>query len=445
MEEDSVDPPDGGYGWVVVTSAFFTMGLAKAVPRNFGLFFLDIRNYYGVLTSTVSLIISTSIAVFHLGAPLAGALSVYLTQRGVFMIGAVLAASGMTIASLSLSLPWMYLSIGVLQGLGVCFCWIPATSMVSRYFKRWRPIAFSISSSGECVFSMAFGPFFQWLIEAYSWQGALLIIGGLQLNLCVCGALMRPLKPKPSSPTLTQGKLTVGSKELSGTSKKAPFQWSLIRRPELLLYITYAILTTAGFFIPLLFLVPHARHLGVEQYLAASLMSVMSLADLLGRLVCGCLASLRVLRNLQLLAIAASLLGVVLLLLPLGQGYWPIMIFSALYGFLYGCMLAVQFISIIDIVGLGSFDSALGLFMLVRSSGAFVAQPAGGWLVDWFDGFSAAFYLAGMCILLSAAFVVVVDRMVEKKRRNAASGAAVPDPVAEGEACPMNRGDCLEA
>ena len=49
-------------------------------------------------------------------APLAGALSVYLTQRGVFMIGAVLAASGMTIASLSLSLPWMFLSIGVLQG-----------------------------------------------------------------------------------------------------------------------------------------------------------------------------------------------------------------------------------------------------------------------------------------------------------------------------------------
>ncbi|KAL7839694.1 hypothetical protein SRHO_G00263520 [Serrasalmus rhombeus] len=127
--------------------------------------------------------------------------------------------------------------------------------------------------------------------------------------------------------------------------------------------MTYAILTTAGFFIPPPF--PHAWYLGMEQYLAPSHMSVMSLADVLGRLVCGWLTSLRVLRNLQLLAITASMLGVVLLLLPLGRSYWPLMIFSALCGFLHGCMLAAQFISIIDIVGLGSFDSALGLYMLM--------------------------------------------------------------------------------
>lgn len=259
---------------------------------------------------------------------------------------------------------------------------MPTNSMISWYFKRWRPMAFSISSSGECVFSMAFGPFFQWLLGAYSWRGALLIIGGLQLNLWVCGALMRPLKPKPLPPTSTQTKLLVDSKEQSGKSKKAPFQWSLIRRPELLLYITYATLAAAGFFIPPLFLVPHARHLGVEQYWAASLLSTLSLADLLGRLACGWLANLRLLRNLQVLAMAATLLGVVLLLLPLGQGYWSIMIFTTLYGFLFGSMVAVHIISIVDIVGLEGFDSALALFMLVRSSGAFISLPAAGQCVQ---------------------------------------------------------------
>ncbi|XP_036455092.1 monocarboxylate transporter 13-like isoform X2 [Colossoma macropomum] len=380
MEEDSVDPPDGGYGWVVVTSAFFSMGLTTGILRNFGLFFLDIQNCYGVLTGTLSWVTSTSIAMFHLGAPLAGALSVYLTQRGVIMIGAALAALGMIIASLSLSLPWMYLSLGVLQGtgLGCAFCWMPANSMVSRYFKRWRPIAFSISSSGECVFSMAFGPFFQWLIEAYSWRGALLIIGGLQLNLWVCGALMRPLKPKLCFPTPSQRTPTVGSKELNQTSKKTSYRWSLIRRPELLFYFTFATLATAGFFIPPLFLVPHVRHIGVEQYWAASLLSVLSLTDLLGRLVCGWLASLRLLRNLQVLAMAATMLGVVLLLLPLGQNRWAIVVFTALYGFLFGSMVSVHIISIVDIVGLERFDGALGLFMLVRSSGVLVALPTAG-------------------------------------------------------------------
>jgi len=49
-------------------------------------------------------------------APLASALSMHLSHRTVIMVGGLLAASGMIIASLGLSLPWMYLSVGILQG-----------------------------------------------------------------------------------------------------------------------------------------------------------------------------------------------------------------------------------------------------------------------------------------------------------------------------------------
>lgn len=67
MKEYSEDPPDGGYGWVVVISAFLSRGLTTAILKNFGLFFLEIQNYYNVLTSTVSWVTSTSIAVFQMG------------------------------------------------------------------------------------------------------------------------------------------------------------------------------------------------------------------------------------------------------------------------------------------------------------------------------------------------------------------------------------------
>lgn len=412
MLRRSRDPPDGGYGWVVVASAFFIMGLTAAVLKNFGLFFLELQNYYSVLTSTTSLLTSTTIAVFHLGSPLASALSMHLSQRSVIMIGGLLAASGMIIASLGFSLPWMYLSVGVIQGLGVSFTWVPANSMVNHYFKRWRPIACAISSSGECVFAMAFSPFFQWLIESYSWRGALLIIGGLQLNLIVCGTLMKPLQPAQ-----TCRKPVLDSKEETRTSKKATFQCSLIQRPELLLYIVFAILAAAGFFIPPLFLVPYANSLGMEQYWAASLLSVLSLADLLGRLGCGWLANLRLLRNLQLLTMVATAMGVVLLMLPIAHSYWSVLVFSSLYGFLFGCVVAIHVTSIVDIVGLEGFDSALGLFMLLRSVGGFLGPPAAGWLVDWTHNFGAAFYLSGICLVLSALFVVLVDWLVEKKKK----------------------------
>ncbi|XP_056093154.1 monocarboxylate transporter 2 [Rhinichthys klamathensis goyatoka] len=432
MERYLSTPPDGGYGWVVVTSAFFIMGLTAAVHKNFGLFFLEIQNHYSVLTSTTSWMTSTTIAVFHLGAPLASALSMHLSQRSVIMVGGLLATSGMIIASLGLSLPWMYLSVGVLQGLGISFSWIPANSMVNHYFKRWRPIAYSIASSGECVFAMGFSPFFQWLIDSYSWQGSLLIIGGLQLNLCVCGALMKPLQ------TSIPGKLVLDSKDESRTSKKGTFQWDLIQRPELLLYIVFAILSAAGFFIPPLFLVPYANSLGMGQYWAASVLSMLALADLLGRLACGWLANLRLVRNLQLLTMVVTALGVVLFLLPIAQSYWTILVFCSFYGFLFGCVVAIHVTSIVDIVGLDGFDSSLGLFMLFRSSGGFVGPPAAGWLVDWTHDFGAAFYLSGVCLVLSAVFVVLVDRLVEKKKPK------LPDTCTETTDHPMHKADSAD-
>lgn len=255
-------------------------------------------------------------------------------------------------------------------GTGISFSWVPAMSMVNHYFARWRPIAYALASSGECVFSMVFSPLFKWLIETYTWQGALLIISGLQLNLCVCGALMRPL----------QATLTASEDDAAvlPPKRKAIFQCSLLRQSELLLYILFAVFAAAGFFIPTLFLVPFSTSLGIEKYWPAFILSVLAVADLAGRLFCGWLANMRLLRNLQLLVIVTALTGVVLLLLPVSHNFWAILGFSLLYGFLFGCLVALHVTSIVDIVTLEGFDSGLGLFMLFRSIGGFIGPPAGG-------------------------------------------------------------------
>ncbi|XP_013860636.1 monocarboxylate transporter 12-B isoform X4 [Austrofundulus limnaeus] len=51
-----------------------------------------------------------------------------------------------------------------------------------------------LCGSGIGTFLLA--PAVQLLIEHYSWRGAMLILGGFVSNLCVCGALMRPLEQK---------------------------------------------------------------------------------------------------------------------------------------------------------------------------------------------------------------------------------------------------------
>ncbi|XP_030271919.1 monocarboxylate transporter 13 [Sparus aurata] len=415
MKSRRAGPPRRGFGWVVVMSAFFIMGLTTGVFKNFGHFFLDIQCHFGVPTSTTSWVSSTTIAMFHLGAPVASVLVVQFSQRAVIIVGGLLTASGMILASLDLSLPWLYLTMGVLQGLGISLTWIPANSMVSHYFVRWRPIAYAIASSGECIFAVMFSPFFQWLIEMYSWQGALLIIGGLQLNLCVCGALMRPLETVQSPLQETKDALE-GDATALPPKRKVIFQCSLMRKPELVLYILFAIFSAPGFFIPPLFLVPFATSLGMDNYWPAFILSVLALSDLAGRLICGWIASMRLIRNLQLLAMVVTLLGVVLLLLPVCHHYWVIVVFTSLYGFLFGCVVSIHVTSIVDIVTLEGFDNALGLFMLFRSIGGFIGPPAAGWLVDETSDYSAAFYLSGLCPILSGVFVVLVDHLIQRRK-----------------------------
>ncbi|KAM3867657.1 monocarboxylate transporter 2 [Diretmus argenteus] len=415
-------PPDGGYGWVVVTSAFLITGLSIGVLKNMGLFFLEIQNHFGVLTSTTSWVISLNIAVFHLGAPVASALSLRFSHRAVVMVAGLLSASGMVLASLDLSVHWLYLSIGALAGVGASFSWIPANILVNRYFLRLRPIAFAVASAGECVLVTIFSPFFQWLIDTYSWQGALLIIGGIQLNICVCGALMRPLQTVQNP--VHDAKDGLDDKTLIvAPKKKVLFQCSLLRKPEFLMYILFAIFSVAGMFIPVLFLVPLANSLCIEEYWAASLLSVMAAADLMGRLMCGWLANMRLLRNLQLLTVVVALAGVVLLLMPISHDYWALLVFFSLYGFLFGGLVAIHITSIVDVVGIEGFDSGLGLFMLFRTVGSFVGPPAAGWLVDQTGDYGSAFYMSGLCLVASGVFVVLADRLVGK--RKAPGGDAV--------------------
>lgn len=79
-------------------------------------------------------------------------------------------------------------------GFGCALTWTPTVTMLGSYFDKRRPVANAFASARECILDFVLTPLFQFLIDSFSWRGALLILGGLQLHLCVCGMLLRPLK-----------------------------------------------------------------------------------------------------------------------------------------------------------------------------------------------------------------------------------------------------------
>ncbi len=85
----------------------------------------------------------------------------------------------------------------------------------------------------------------------------------------------------------------------------------------------------------------------------------------------------------------------------------------------------------------GRIRQVLSLFVSPVSCFCCVSYVT-GWLVDWTHDFSASFYLSGLCLVLSGVFVVLVDRLVEKKKLK------LPNPYTETTDHPILKADSAD-
>lgn len=81
----------------------------------------------------------------------------------------------------------------VFAGVGFALCYTPAIVMVGCYFRERTALAYGIGLSGSGIGTFVLAPVVQLLIDLYSWRGALLVLSAFVANLCVCGALLRPI------------------------------------------------------------------------------------------------------------------------------------------------------------------------------------------------------------------------------------------------------------
>uniref|UniRef100_G3PKR1 Monocarboxylate transporter 13 n=1 Tax=Gasterosteus aculeatus TaxID=69293 RepID=G3PKR1_GASAC len=390
----AVAPPDAGHGWFILLSCFLVFGLTFGVIKAFGVFYVEIHQYFDTTATGTSWITSIAVATIHVVAPVASALSARYSHRSVVMMGGLICSVAVVCGAFARSLIELYLTVGFLNGFGYAMTWTPTVTMLGLYFEKRRPMANALASAGECILTFVLTPLFQLLIDSYSWRGALLILGGLQFNLCVCGMLLRPLKAPRDVTRETTGPGNV--------------DYTLISNAQFMVYSMFGFFAALGFFAPALFLVPYARSKGIEEYQAAVLMSISAALDLFGRLFFGWVANLRLVETARQLTATVILLGTVLLICPVASSFSELAVFSAVYGLVYGATVAVHITVLAEIVGVNRFGSALGFFMLIRSSGGLLGPPIAGFFIDKMHDYGTGFLMAGVSLNVSAMFLLLL-------------------------------------
>ncbi|XP_054851135.1 monocarboxylate transporter 13-like [Eublepharis macularius] len=395
------EPPDGGWGWMIALAAFLQSALVFGVIRSFGVFFMEFMVYFGEPSTATSWIASVTVAVLMFASPLASALSTQYGERPMGVIGGFLSGLGLFLASFATSLAQLYLFIGLLTGIGGALIFSPSLALVARYFKRRRALANALVFSGAGISSLAFSPLFQFLVDSYGWRGALLIVSGMAFNLVACGALLRPL------PSAGNAALRTAPEQESRWGRLASlFGLSLLYHRPFMIFSGAGVLITAGYFMPFVHLLPHARETGFDEYQAAFLVSAVGIADIAGRIVAGWLANCGPLRLVHHLTLWALLTGVTLLMVPLGHNYALMVTLSICYGFLASAIIPLKFSTLMEIVSTDQIMGAIGLIHLMESFGALSGPPLSGWIRDATGSYTASFQAAGS-ILIAGSLVLL--------------------------------------
>ena len=270
-------PKEAPYGWVVVWATFVCLALIFGVSYSFAAFFTSFAAEFAAQRADVSWIFGLSGLVYFVLGTLGGVLADRHGPRVVCSAGMVLIVLGLLLTSWAQALWMVYLSYGLLAGLGIAFVYTPSIASVQPWFTLRRGLAGGIASSGVGAGTLLVPLLVAMGISAMPWREAmrLLALGVLVLGLLASGLLRRaPASAQPG----TGG--TASGLSLRETLRTPTFRW----------FYLATVLASPVMFIPFAHLSASARDLGLHESLAVGLVGLIGVGSLVGRFSIGWLA-----------------------------------------------------------------------------------------------------------------------------------------------------------
>lgn len=277
--------------------------------------------------------------------------------------------------------------------------------MLGYYFVRWRTLANAMASTGVSLGFTLWPLLSQYLLDEMGWRNTFLIFGGILLNGCVCGAIMRPIQlasgslPQSAKPEEEPGSRAEEAQLSNGASPHRPTLQQHTKRTKCFqmlqkylafdifcqnkCYQIYTIGVTwmmMGFSLPHLYLVPYAIHNGVEERKAALLISIIGFINIFIRPLTGLLSGHRVFtgRRIYLFSLAVLLCGLSNFICVISAEFSVLILYCIILSIAMSGVGALTFQVLMDVVEMDRFSSALGLFTILESTTLLIGPPLTG-------------------------------------------------------------------
>ena len=352
--------------WVVVWATFVCLAIIFGVSYSFAAFFENFAKEFDAQRADVSWIFGLCGLVYFVLGAFGGMLADRWGPRLVCMTGMGMIALGLYVTSQAQSLYTLYISYGLLVGLGIAFVYTPAIASVQPWFTKRRGLASGIASSGVGAGTLVLPVVVSYLLTQMTWRDALQTLSFGVAGLGFVAAFLLERAPHPS-----QGGQSVSAGLTLKEALKTPtFRW---------LYMG-TLLGAPVMFIPFAHISAAARDAGVPEAQAVGLVGLIGIGSLIGRFAIGWLADR--LGRVKTLMLMQCLMGLSYLIWAIAHDRLVFAVFALWFGLSYGSIVSLLPAICMDLFGGRAVAAIIGTLYTGAAFGNLLGPVLAGKVFD---------------------------------------------------------------
>ncbi|CEP09702.1 hypothetical protein [Parasitella parasitica] len=372
-----LDAPDGGRpAWTVVFGCFCGMFAIYGVNYSWGTFLRNYNQnvYVGQMTK-LSWIGSICIALYFIIGPINEWVVHKLGYTKMLAFATIMCPLALMLASISHEIWHLYLTQGVMFGIGASFVWFPCISAPQEWFSSRRGTAIGITMCGSGVGGLVLSNICQAAMLTLGYRWALRIAG----FVCFFFLILATIFVKQSPIQLEKQRLQ--DEQNQGLTEMYHKQMSLLKNNQFNIMMAVGFITTFGYLVPSFLLPSYATFLGLNPWVSTNLSAILSAINAVSKLVNG-YTSDRIGR-INGLTICTFLAGIMSLAIWTNARTEPsIWVFAVLYGFFGGGYLTLFPASLPQVAGYDNITAANGLLYFTNTFGYLFGTPIASAIIN---------------------------------------------------------------
>lgn len=380
------------YGWWIVFAAFLiNIYVAGVVFFGFTAFFEPIVKEFNWSYTQVSLAISLRGLEMGFLAPIVGFLVGRVGSRKLIFWGMITIGFGLILLSFTKSLPMFYASfLLVAFGSGGCTA-VVLMNVVATWFNRNVGKALGIMTSGVGLSGFMI-PLIVWLIDAFTWRTALIILGIGMFAIGIPLSMIIRNKPEDLGDVPDGSYRTDGSPAVWVNDKEEKITFREALRSKAFRYLAFSeMLRMMAATAVLTHIMPSLSTTGIPRTTAGFIASAIPVLSIVGRFGVGWLSD--ILDKRYAMAMGLCFLSAGLLTFYFLGWNWTIYLFLILFSLGFGSTVVVRGAMLSQYFSREQFGKLLGLVMGAGACGGIIGPTLAGWFFDTIGKYSPVWLL----------------------------------------------------